>query len=260
MHVSASKHAVPSDTKPFGGQVNEVPVQVAATLHTFVDRRHTVPAGRGVSVMGQLAEVPLHNTSPTMHGPSTAAHARPAGANPSGGQAAAVPVQVSATSHGPAAARHTVPAFPAVWVHVPAPSHASMVHGFPSLAQAVPAGAEGFEHTPVVGLQTPATWQVSSAPQTTGAPATHVSLSQCSIPLQGSPSAQSASVTHAAQMVVIIPPLVVTAGFTQLFSTSLCGEPPSGHGPAFLMAASNLPCAFVMHDVSRASRFVAAFE
>src|SRR2546428_657435 len=41
------------------------------------------------------------------------------------------------------------------------------VHALPSL-QAVPSGASGFEHTPVDGLQVPATWHWSLAVQVTG--------------------------------------------------------------------------------------------
>jgi hypothetical protein len=56
------------------------------------------------------------------------------------------------------------------------------------------------------------------------------------------------------------PPLsVVMAGSTQVFSTSFCGEPPSGQAPALAKTAPNLPCAVEMHDVSSARPFVAAF-
>jgi hypothetical protein len=41
------------------------------------------------------------------------------------------------------------------------------VHVLPSL-HAVPLGLVGFEHTPVLVLQVPATWHWSSALQTTG--------------------------------------------------------------------------------------------
>src|SRR5580658_5965346 len=41
------------------------------------------------------------------------------------------------------------------------------VHALPSL-QLVPLLAAGFEHTPVLGLQVPATWHWSSAVQRTG--------------------------------------------------------------------------------------------
>ncbi len=61
--------------------------------------------------------------------------------------------------------------------------------------------------------------------------------------------------------VTIPPPSVVTAGDTQLSSTSICGEPPSGQAPAFVRAPENFPCAFGMHAaVSTGSPFAAAFE
>ena len=54
--------------------------------------------------------------------------------------------------------------------------------------------------------------------------------------------------------------LVATAGCTQLLSTRFCGEPPSGHAPAFVRAAENFPCAFGTHTVSTGTLFAAAFE
>jgi hypothetical protein len=59
--------------------------------------------------------------------------------------------------------------------------------------------------------------------------------------------------------VTMPPPSVATAGCTQLSSTSVCGEPPSGHTPALVTAAANLPCAFVMQPVSRGDPPAAAF-
>jgi hypothetical protein len=65
-------------------------------------------------------------------------------------------------------------------VQTPA-THASVcVHAFPSL-QVVPSVAVGFEQSPVLGAQTPATWHWSDAAQATGfepvhRPVTHVSV------------------------------------------------------------------------------------
>jgi hypothetical protein len=47
------------------------------------------------------------------------------------------------------------------------------VHRLPSSSHDVPSGFAGFEHMPVVGLQTPAAWQESDAAQTMGFPPTH---------------------------------------------------------------------------------------
>jgi hypothetical protein len=52
-------------------------------------------------------------------------------------------------------------------VHVPDWHESDCVHAFPSLHD-IPSAAVGFEHTPVPGLQTPATWHWSLALQTTG--------------------------------------------------------------------------------------------
>src|SRR5438874_873518 len=68
-------------------------------------------------------------------------------------------------------------------------------------------------------------------------------------------------VVVAGQTSVTMPPLsVVTAPLTQLLSTRLWGEPPSGHVPALLRAAENLPVAFEMQPESRAIPLAAAFE
>ena len=70
--------------------------------------------------------------------------------------------QVPARLHCPDA-RHTTGFEP---VHVPASQASVMVQAFPS-SQAVPFAAAGFEQIPVLGEHTPATWQVSTAVQTT---------------------------------------------------------------------------------------------
>src|SRR5947207_3168890 len=55
----------------------------------------------------------------------------------------------------------------AVCTQLPAPSHASVVHAFPSSVHALPLGFGGFEHEPVDGSQVPATWQSLSGVHTT---------------------------------------------------------------------------------------------
>ena len=52
-------------------------------------------------------------------------------------------------------------------LHVPALHVSVCVHELPSL-QAVPSAATGFEQTPLVGLQVPATWHESEGWQTLG--------------------------------------------------------------------------------------------
>jgi len=64
------------------------------------------------------------------------------------------------------------------------------VQALPSL-QAVPSTFAGFVHTPVAGLQMPATWHWSDGAQMTGAPTWHCPApSQVSAPLQALPSLQ----------------------------------------------------------------------
>jgi hypothetical protein len=61
-----------------------------------------------------------------------------------------------------------------VAVHTPL-AHADVAaQRFPLLAHAVPSGAGGLEHCPVVASQEPATWQASLAPQTIGFEPAHV--------------------------------------------------------------------------------------
>src|SRR5437867_6095995 len=55
-------------------------------------------------------------------------------------------------------------------VHTPVWQTSVRVQTFLS-SHAVPSGAGGFEHTPVAGSQTPATWHASCALHTTGLPA-----------------------------------------------------------------------------------------
>ena len=64
-----------------------------------------------------------------------------------------------------------------------------MVQALLSL-QVVPFGAAGFEQTPVVGLQVPATWHWSEAVQVTGVPGAQEPFWQVSAPLQRLPSEQ----------------------------------------------------------------------
>ncbi len=75
-------------------------------------------------------------------------------------------------------------------VQVPAWHVSVWVQASASLHE-VPSGFVGFEHAPVAGLQVPASWQWSSAVQTTGLPAVHEPVAlQVSAPLQAFPSEQ----------------------------------------------------------------------
>jgi hypothetical protein len=70
---------------------------------------------------------------------------------------------------------------------VPAVQVSVRVHALPSL-QAVPFAAVGFEHTPVVVLQLPATWHVSLAAHVTALPPAQVPLWHVSLFVQAFPS------------------------------------------------------------------------
>jgi hypothetical protein len=76
-------------------------------------------------------------------------------------------------------------------VHVPLWQVSVRVQALPSL-QVVPLALAGLEHTPVVGLQVPASWHWSLAVQTTGLLPVHVPLWQVSLCVQALPSLQVA--------------------------------------------------------------------
>src|SRR5207247_1956552 len=175
LHVSVvqrlppSAHAVPAGILRSVGHDVLVPVQVSTASHTSTAARHTAPAFP--AGCWQLVLVPLHWSS--VHGfpssgqgapafpagcvqagaPTVPLHmsevqalpssvqAVPAALTRSGGQEVLDPVQVSARSQPLTAPRHTVPALPAAWMHVGAPTvplHMSVVQTLPSSVQAVP--------------------------------------------------------------------------------------------------------------------------
>ena len=130
------EHAVPDGLLASAGQLALVPVQLSAGSHSPADERHSVNAGRKPST-GHVELVPVHvstashapaaarQTAPAfpagcwhasllpsqvsvVHGLPSSMHAVPLGCLASGGQAALLPVQLSARSHSPAAPRHTV--------------------------------------------------------------------------------------------------------------------------------------------------------
>ena len=77
---------------------------------------HAVPLAFLASA-GQAALLPVQ-LSATSHSPAAPRHTVLAEAKPSAGHVELVPVHVSATSQAPAVARHVVPAFPGLWTHV----------------------------------------------------------------------------------------------------------------------------------------------
>jgi hypothetical protein len=93
--------------------------------------------------------------------------------------------QVPATWHSFDAVQTT-----AVPVQTPVRQLSLVVHALLSL-QVVPLAACGFVHTPVDGLQVPATWQASCAVQVTGVPATQLPFmhDEPQVPPQGVPLA-----------------------------------------------------------------------
>jgi hypothetical protein len=76
----------------------------------------------------------------------------------------------------------------AVPAHWPAVQRSSIEQAFAS-SQAVPSGRGG--HTPVAGLQVPATWHWLEALQTTGLPPTHVPVWHWSVRVQALASLQA---------------------------------------------------------------------
>src|ERR1700720_552026 len=74
--------------------------------------------------------------------------------------------------------------------HTPAMQVSACVHLFPSL-HAVPSVAVGFEHVPVFGSQTPASWHWSIAGQVLEAPLVQRPAWQVSPSVQGLPSSHA---------------------------------------------------------------------
>ena len=93
-------------------------------------------------------------------------HAVPSALGAPAGQMPVLVLQVAITWHSSGVGQTTA----APPVQVPAWQVSVAVHMLLSL-QLVPSAASGLLHTPVVVLQVPATWQASSAVQTTEAPA-----------------------------------------------------------------------------------------
>ena len=142
------RHTVLAGRKLSLGHVLLVPSQVSATSHTPAAGRHTVPAGLFASA-GQLAPVP-EQVSGGSQMPADARHTVPAAAKASAGHSRLVPLHVSGTSQGPAEGRHTVPAFPGRFSQnftPPIPlTHLSTVHGFAVVAVCVQAAIRGRDY------------------------------------------------------------------------------------------------------------------
>src|SRR5262249_44073222 len=148
VHALPSSHAAPSGP----GGFEHAPVagsHMPATWHASCAMHATgAPAG----------QTPPWHVSAWVHGlPSS--HALPSG--------------FAGFEHAPVAGSQTpgewhgswaVQTMPLVPMHAPARQMSVRVQRLPS-SHAVPSGAGGFEHTPVAGSHTPATWQGSRAVQ-----------------------------------------------------------------------------------------------
>jgi len=181
LHVSvvqtfpSSGHVVPLDFNGFAGQVEDVPLQVAARSQSAAAARHCTPAfptgcwqvtavpshlscvqalPSSVHAVplafllsdGQLAEDPVQ-VSAASHSPAAARQTVVDGASASDGHVRAVPLHVSATSQEPAAARQTVPLLSAVHVpRCPARLQAPQVPVLQALLQQIPAEQKPDEH------------------------------------------------------------------------------------------------------------------
>src|SRR5207249_46935 len=108
-----------------------------SVVHGLPSSVHAVPLAFLASA-GQAALLPVQ-LSATSHSRAAPRHTVLAEAKPSAGHVELAPVHGSATSQAPAAARHVVPALPAACWQVPLdPVHRSVVQTFPSSVQAVP--------------------------------------------------------------------------------------------------------------------------
>jgi hypothetical protein len=155
VHASPSLHAVPSalglPTEHWPVDGLQTPARWQESLGSQVTGcpgRHA-PAWQVLPVMQRLP--PLHDVPSGLAPPPE--HCPVAGSQtPAAWQAS------------PAAQTTGVPGWQLPFMHA-----SPVVHALPSL-HAVPFGFVTLEHWPVVGSQTPASWQASPAAQTTGAP------------------------------------------------------------------------------------------
>src|SRR5207249_4202921 len=200
------------------GQAVFVPSQASATSQSLAAARHSVPALP--AACWQVVLVPSQVS--VVHGLPSSVHAVPLGCVASAGQAAFVPSQTSATSQSPAAGRHSVPAFPAgpPWLSL----QSSSVPGWqPATGSQVSRPSQGFPLSHTSGVPF---WQ---AP---------VLVSQVSVPVQTSPSSQSASVVQQPAIGAFTqPPALLLAAGSQLSAvhtipSSQVGGVPSTHVPS----------------------------
>ena len=142
-----SSHGVPLSAFVSGGHAAPLPVHFSATSQPLLSAARQVTAGVAATnpSVGQAAFVPSQ-VSTTSQGPAAARQvtAGVAATNPSVGQAAFVPSQVSATSQGPAAARQVTAGLaatnPSVGQDLLAPSQTSALsHGPAAARQVTPA-------------------------------------------------------------------------------------------------------------------------
>jgi hypothetical protein len=112
--------------------------------------------------------------------------------------------------------------------HVPAWQSSAPLQTVASAHEA-PSGLSGFEHTPVVGLQVPASWQASRATQVTAVPETHSPVAlHVSAPLHALPSAQ---LVPAATGVWLTPVEASQLSVVQALPSSRLGAVPAVQAP-----------------------------
>ena len=177
---AAARHTVLAGWKVSPGQPVLVPSQVSAASQVPAAGRHTVPAWPAGCWHVSLAPLQVS----VVHGFPSSVHAVPFGFFTSAGQAALVPVQVSARSHSPAAARHVVlagwnvsagqslatPSQLSATSQAPAAGrHTAVLFASAGLVVLVPVQASATSHAPAAGRHTapafPAgCWQVALAP------------------------------------------------------------------------------------------------
>jgi hypothetical protein len=123
----------------------------------------------------------------------------------------------------------------AVAVHRPS-EQTSVVQTVPS-PHDVSFGLGGSVQTPVDGLQTPASWQASSAVQVTGAAVwVHDPAWQVAIPLQKSPSSQDVSSGLAESLQTPVDGLQTPASWQASSAVQVTGDVVSVHDPAWQVA------------------------
>jgi len=212
---------------------------------------HRSPSSQGVPLaFGGLEQAPVARLHvPATWQPSCAVQVTGAAPKQNPSLHVSIWVHRSPSSHGVPSIAGGFVHSPVAESHVPATWHASCavhttgpparqapathvspcVHRLPSL-HAVPSARVGFEHVPVPGLHTPATWHWSWAVQSSGSPPTHIPATQVSCRVQKLPSSHGVLFGRGGLVHTPVAELHVPAMWHESSAVHVSGSAPT-HAP-----------------------------